>query len=327
MFGMIGVIFLVLAALALVVGVYLKAGGNLDSAGGAFLFGTISGLVGFVSILIGSIVIIEPGCVGVQVFLGSTSQTVLPAGIHMVNPLTHVVHMSVRTESYLMTSKHDEGAKHGDDSVSVTSANGLTMPMDISIPYRLIPETAPWVYENLGSGYVDNIVRQALSTATRRAVSKYTAEECYSTKRDELADTIRKFTDEEMALLLRQGYSGKNPPEQILVVSQVLVGHIGLPESVKASIESKIRADQEQQAMDFRIKREEKEADRKRSEARGIRDFQEIVSKGVDERLLRWKAIEATLHLAESQNTKIVIIGNSTDGLPVMLGGFDDKKK
>lgn len=195
------------------------------------------------------------------------------------------------------------------------------MPVDVSTPYRLIPDVAPWVYRNLGPDYVEKILRPSLSTATRRAASLYTAEQLYSTKRDEFASKIKTLLDEEMNKLLQDNYKGKNPPETVLAVSQVLIGHVGIPDTVKNAIEAKLKADQEQQAMDFQILKEKKEAERKTVEAEGIRKFQEIVTKGIDEKLLRWKAIDATLHLANSNNTKIVIIGAGRDGLPVLLGG------
>jgi regulator of protease activity HflC (stomatin/prohibitin superfamily) len=296
------------------------------AVGGAF-----TAVIGFLASLlfaaIACITIVKPGHVGVEILFGHVRPNVHEAGLHFVNPFCSVEKMSVQTDNYWMSHQESEGAKKHDDSVSVRSSNGLQMPVDVSVPYRLIPESAPWVYENLGKDYVEKILRVSLSTACRRAASHYTAEELYSTKRDEFADKTRVLLGEELNKLLNDNYKGKNPPEQVLVISQVLIGHVGIPETVKNAIETKLKGDQEQQAMDFRIMKEKKEAERKRVEAEGIKTFQDIVSKGIDEKLLRWKAIDATVHLAESPNSKVIIIGSGADGLPVLLGSQQLKEQ
>jgi regulator of protease activity HflC (stomatin/prohibitin superfamily) len=266
------------------------------------------------------ICIVKAGSVGVPVLFGSVQGTIYPEGMHFMNPFVSVHQMSVRTENYWMSHDEMEGNTTRDDSVAVRSSNGLQMPVDLSVPYRLIPDAAPWVYQNLGDDYVEKLLRVSLSTAARRAASSYTAEQLYSTKRDDFARKTQTILEEELNKILQVGYKDKGAPEQVLVVSQVLVGHVGIPETVKGAIEAKLKADQEQQSMDFRIMREKKEAERKRVEAEGIQKFQEIVAKGIDDRLLRWKAIDATVHLAESKNAKIIIIGSGRDGLPVLLG-------
>jgi regulator of protease activity HflC (stomatin/prohibitin superfamily) len=103
-------------------------------------------------------------------------------------------------------------------------------------------------------------------------------------------------------------------------VEQVLLRDIQLPAALKASIETKQQAEQESLAMSFRLQKEKQEAERKRIEAAGVRDFQQIVSQGISPALLEWKGIEATEALARSQNTKIVVMGNSKNGLPIILG-------
>lgn len=289
------------------------AGASALTAVGSVILAVVLGIVSCITI-------VKPGQVGVEILFGHVRPNVLNAGLHFVNPFASVEKISVQTDNYWMSHDEGEGDKKKDDSVSVRSSNGLQMPVDVSVPYRLIPEAAPWVYENLGKDYVEKILRVSLSTATRRAASHYTAEELYSNKRDQFAEKTRELLNEELNKLLSENYKGKEPPEQVLVISQVLIGHVGIPETVKNAIETKLKGDQEQQAMDFRIMKEKKEAERKRVEAEGIQKFQEIVSKGINEQLLRWKAIDATLHLAESPNSKVIIIGAGHDGLPVLLG-------
>lgn len=296
----------------------------IGCAGAAF------GCIGTLVLVLSCVCVVKAGNVGVPVLFGSVREYTYPEGIHFVNPFVNIHLMSVRTENYWMSHDEDEGGKTKDDSVLVTAANGLQIPVDLSVPYRLLPEAAPWVYQNLGDDYIEKLLRVSLSTAARRAASSYKAEELYSTKRDEFAKKIETILIEELNNILRVGYKDRSAPEQVLVLSQVLVGHVGIPNTVKNAIEAKLKADQEQQAMDFQIMRERKEAERKKVEAEGIQKFQEIVSKGIDDRLLRWKGIDATLKLAESHNTKIIVIGAGQDGLPVLMdtnGGVQLQKK
>lgn len=270
--------------------------------------------------------VVKAGNVGIPILFGDVKDHFVPSGLTFINPFLKIEQMSVRTENYWMSHQSHEGSTIGDDSVLVRSANGLQMPVDLSVPYRLIPDTSPWVYRNLGNDYVVKLLRPSLSTAARRVAAHYSAEELYSTKRDEFANNIKLVLEEELTKILKDGYEGKNSPERVLIVSQVLVGHVGIPDAVKNAIESKLKADQEQQAMEFMIMKEKKEAERKRVEAEGIQKFQEIVSKGIDDRLLRWKAIDATLKLAESHNSKTLIIGSGRDGLPILLGNLEGGK-
>lgn len=283
--------------------------------------GTLGIFLSFVLSIISCIRTIEAGKVGIPILFGSVQNHKIDPGMHFVNPFISIKQMSVRTENYWMSASHDEGQKKGDDSIAAISSNGLEMAMDISVPYRLVPDAAPWVYQNLGADYVEKLLRPAIRAPTRRSAAKFSAEECFSTKRDQLAEKIQAFTEEEIDKLL-ETYDKK---DKILIFSQVLVGKVNLPITVKDAIEQKLKNDQEQQAMSFRIMKEQKESERKKIEAEGIQKFQEIVSKGIDEKLLRWKAIDATLHLAESKNAKIVIIGSGKDGLPIILGNMQEK--
>ncbi|NNE84161.1 MAG: hypothetical protein HKN28_09340 [Alphaproteobacteria bacterium] len=145
-------------------------------------------------------------------------------------------------------------------------------------------------------------------------MTQFNSQEAYSDKRELLADeTQKRLVGRIAALLAERQYDG-----QAVAVQQVLLRDVKLPTQIRASIEQKLAAEQEAQRMVFVLQKETQEAERKRIEARGIKDFQNIVREGIDEQLLRWKGIEATERLAESQNTKIVVIGG-TDGLPLIL--------
>jgi len=111
----------------------------------------------------------------------------------------------------------------------------------------------------------------------------------------------------------------------VIHLKDVLISSIVLPDKIRNAIESKLQQEQIAEEFDFRLERERKEAERKRIEARGIKDFQDMVAAGIEEGLLKWKAIEATLELAKSNNAKMVIIGAGKEGLPIILGnqGWD----
>lgn len=283
----------------------------------------IGGIVAVVSIVLiffASLATVGAGHVGLQVLWGKVQiGGTLSPGLHLVNPFVEVVEMSVRTETYTMAAISDEGDKIGDDSIVALSKNGLRMPMDVTIPYRLLPSSAEWVYENVGPDYVNKILRPASRTAVRVAARNFTDQESYASKREELADKMRDELENAINRTLFKDFD--NPPETAWVLPTVLLRNVELPERVKNAIEAKLQADQEAQEMEFKIIKERREAERKEIEAGGIKKFQDIVSEGINENLLRWKAIDATLKLSTSKNSKVVIIGSGKDGLPIILGG------
>jgi regulator of protease activity HflC (stomatin/prohibitin superfamily) len=154
---------------------------------------------------------------------------------------------------------------------------------------------------------MDIVVEPNLRAAIREATASHTANALYSGEREVVAQEIAAQLTREL---------GKRG----VIVENILLRDIQLPATLKASIEAKQQAEQESLAMSFRLQKEKQEAERKRIEAQGIRDFQQIVAQGISPQLLEWKGIEATENLSRSPNTKIVVIGNSKNGLPLILG-------
>lgn len=263
--------------------------------------------------LFSTFVTISAGHVGVITLFGKVNQTPIGEGLHMVNPLAEVHELSVKIEEYTMSSVSNKGAKEGNDAILSLSADGLTMPMDITVLVRIIPDDAPWIYQNIGPDYLDKIIRPASRTATRQSISSFTSQEAYSTRRNEVPAAIEEVFVREIKRLLS---TYPNPREGFVV--QVLLRNISLPDKLKSAIEEKLSAEQEAEKMEFVLQKESQEAERKRVEAQGIADFQRIVTAGISEPLLRWKGIEATEKLANSPNSKIVVIGGK-DGLPLIL--------
>ncbi len=191
--------------------------------------------------------------------------------------------------------------------MQVLSREGLTIGLELSVLYRLNPDSAARVYQTIVSGDYENVLLIPQFRSISRAVTaSFQASALYSTERERLAINIQ----EELARALA--------PRGI-IVETVPLRNVSLPTQLTEAIEQKQRADQEAQRMEFILLKEKQEADRKRIEAKGISDFQNIVAQGISEPLLRWKGIEATEKLANSPNTKIIIVGAGKDGLPIIL--------
>jgi regulator of protease activity HflC (stomatin/prohibitin superfamily) len=272
-------------------------------------FGGIVTYVGVGILVLGLITssfkIIEPGKVGVQTLFGKVEDQVLESGLHVINPLVDVTIFSAQTENYTMSAKSNEGPVEGDDAIRVLSSDGLEVTIDLSVLYKVNPAKAPFILQNIGNDYVDKIVRPVTRTAIRDNAVNYAAVDLYSTKRQEFQFKINKTITDNFA---------KNGLE----VQQILVRNIALPATVRASIESKIQAEQESQKMQFVLAKARQEADVKRVEAQGIADYQKILSTGLSDKQLQYESIRAQKEIALSPNTKIIIMGGK-GGNPIML--------
>jgi regulator of protease activity HflC (stomatin/prohibitin superfamily) len=268
--------------------------------------GTVVKITGIVVALAGlafsSIKQIEPGMVGVQKLFGRVDDKVLVSGLNLINPLVKVEVFDIRTQNYTMSSVTDEGAKVGDDAIHVLSADGLEVIVDLTVLYKVLPTEAPRILREIGSDYRNTIVRPICRTKIRDNAVYYDAVALYSTKRDEFQTRI--FNSIEKDFKARG-----------LVLEQLLVRNLTLPQSVKESIESKINAEQDAQKMTFVLQKEKQEAERKRVEAQGIADYQKILSTGLSDKQLQYEMIKA---ISTSPNAKLIIMGNSK-GMPLML--------
>lgn len=188
------------------------------------------------------------------------------------------------------------------------SKEGLLVTLDVSLRFRLDAKRASEVFRTVQQPYQDTLVIPNLRSAIRSVTSAYSANALYTGKREVVAQEI---LDSLKHVLEPRG----------ITVDQVLLRDIQLPTSLKQAIEAKQQAEQEALRMSFVLQKEKQEAERKRIEAAGIRDFQRIVAQGISQQLLTWKGIEATEKLASSNNAKVVVIGSGRTGLPIILGG------
>jgi len=259
-------------------------------------------IVVLIGMSIACVVQVEPGMVGVQKLFGKVNNNILESGLNIVNPLVQVVMFDIRTENYTMSGVQDEGAKQGDDAIRVLTADGLEVIVDLTVLYKVIPTEAPRILKEVGIDYRNVLVRPICRTKIRDNAVYYDAVALYSTKRDEFQAKI--FATIET-----------NFKERGLLLEQLLVRNITLPASVKASIESKINAEQDAQKMQFVLQKETQEAQRKRVEAQGIADYQKILSTGLSDKLLQYEMIKA---ITNSPNAKLIFMTNGKN-LPMLV--------
>jgi len=245
-----------------------------------------------------STVTIEAGEAGVlwKRFGGGvvTDQPPLGEGFHLVAPWNNVIIYEVRQQE--LTEK-----------MKVLSSNGLDIQLEATAWYQPKAEQLGFLHQTKGTNYLDRVLKPALRSATRSVVGRYTPEQIYSSKRDaiqeEIYDETKKIID-----------------DQYIQLNDILVRDVTLPTAIKDAIERKL--DQEQQSLEyeFRLITAQKEAQKQIIEAQGKADANKILSASLTDKILKDKGIEATLRLAESPNSKVVVIGSGKDGMPLILG-------
>jgi regulator of protease activity HflC (stomatin/prohibitin superfamily) len=238
---------------------------------------------------------VQTGHVGVVSVFGRVTGRTLSEGIHLVNPAASITELSIKTQEIK-------------EKAAVPSKEGLIMGVEASILYHLDPAQAATVYQQMGPTYADILLIPTFRSAIRAITASNTAASLYSDGREGIAQQILEDVRRQVA------------PRGV-IVENVLLRDLQLPETLKHAIEAKQQAQQEAQRMEFVLQREKQEAERKRVEAGGIKDFQDIVSQGISDKLLEWKGIEATMELVKSQNAKVIVVGNSKNGLPLIYSG------
>ncbi len=197
-----------------------------------------------------------------------------------------------------------------EETMDVLDKNGLNINVDITVRFHPIYDSIGEIYETFRMDYQDRLVRPEVRSTVRQVMGRYTAEEIYSTKRPEVEGAIKSETDQIL------GAPGNN-----IEMRALLIRSIKLPEQIRLAIENKLKQEQEALAYQFRLDKEESEAERKRIAADGEAVANKIINSSLTDNLLKMRGIEATQVLANSPNSKIVVIGSGKDGLPLILGG------
>ena len=294
----IGIIVLILSA------ILLKNNPTLAK------FRSVGRILGFIFILLGiltaCVIQIDAGQVGVKKLFGSIQPDVLTSGLHFINPLLDIQKLDVKTQNYTMSGIHDEGDKVGDDAIRVLTSDGLEVTIDLTVLYRVVSGDAPKLLRETGDDYRDKIVRPITRTKIRDNAVYYQAVDLFGNKREEFQQRIYRSIEDDFK---KRG----------LMLEQLLVRNITLPNSVKASIESKINAEQDAKKMEFVLQKEKQEAERKRVEAQGIADYQRIINTGLTDQQLQYEQIKAMKEIALSANAKVIVMGKGNT--PIIIDG------
>lgn len=225
---------------------------------------------------------------------GLDKDDVMQPGVHMKAPWNDVFVFDVQ-----------ETAK--DEKMDVLDKSGLSIHVDVTVRFKPVSDKIGYIYEKFNMDYVNVLVIPEVRSTVRQVMGRYTAEEIYSTKRAEVEIAIKNEAEKIL--------NGNN----VMMVA-LLIRSIELPDQIRIAIESKLQQQQEALAYQFRLDKEKSEAERKRIAAEGEARANNIVNSSLSDKLLKMRGIEATLELSKSPNSKIIIVGSSKDGLPLILG-------
>jgi len=238
--------------------------------------------------------VVNPGTVGIVTTLGNVEEPQLP-GLHFKTPVSTV--NTIDTRTLLCPSEN-----------VVPTSEGLNVELDVSLLYHVEPDEAAQLFKSVGEQFETTVVAPTLRSAVRNLTAETSVKTLYSAGRKELRDA------------LQQELEAKLKPRGI-VLEDILIKSLRLPKQLSDAIEVKLQKEQEAAQMEFVIQREQQEAERKAVEAKGQAEFNRIIQQSLSPEYLRFKGIEATEKLAESKNSKVVVIGSGKDGLPLILGG------
>ena len=194
------------------------------------------------------------------------------------------------------------------EKMEVLSKNGLTIAVELSFRYQLNQDQVGYLHDDIGNRFLDKILRPEIRSATREVIGKYLPEELYSTKRETIQDEIFQRTSTAVA-------------EKFITLDAILIREVELPQSLQEAIQRKLREEQESLQYEFRLTKERKEAERRIIEAQAKAEANRILNASLTSNILKDKGIEATIDLAKSPNSKVIVVGGQGDGLPLILGG------
>lgn len=226
---------------------------------------------------------------------GLDKENIYGEGFHVIAPWNEMYVYNVREQQR-------------EETMDVLDKNGLSINTDVTVRFNPTFNNIGYLHEQFGVNYINVLVVPEVRSSVRQVAGRYTAEEIYSTKRAEVEQAIITETRQTLG-------------ENYIDMKALLIRSINLPTQIKTAIESKLQQEQEALAYEFRLKREESEAERRRIEAEGIANYNRIINASLTDKILQQRGIEATTSLAESSNAKVVVIGSGKDGLPLILGG------
>lgn len=260
------------------------------------IFGAIA-LFLFIALTNTTFLTIDPGEKGVKFkrFSGGLDkETVYDQGFHIVAPWNKMEIYDVRTNERF------------EKNLEVLSKNGLNINLELSYRFFPQPDKIGYLHDEIGYDYVSRIIQPEIKSATREVIGQYLPEELYSTKREAIQREIFEKTSKAVA-------------DNYIVLDAVLISSLTLPENLQNAIEQKLQEEQLSLQYQYKIDREKQEAERRIIEAQAKADANKILNASLTDKILRDKGIEATLELANSSNSKVVVVGGGGDGLPLIL--------
>jgi len=243
----------------------------------------------------------------ISLFEGAVSRGPLSEGLKIILPWDKIYIYDLRLQSQ-------------EQVYQVLSKDGLAFDVEVIFRWRVVGANLVSLNQNIGPNYVNTLLSPEIGSVTREIIALYTAEALFT---DARATVQQAIYDRVTKVSLPNGIGIRaafgSSTSDVVTLSSILFKHVDLPDRISQAIESKLEQAQVVEEYKYRVQREVLESERKRIEAEGIRSFQEIVTPAISESYLRWRGIEATLKLAQSPNTKVVVIGNSATGLPLIL--------
>jgi len=241
------------------------------------------------------LVVIRPGEAGVlyrMLTTGTVTDHVYAEGLHIVMPLNTMY-------------KYDTRVKITLHELDVLTSSGLPIKLSLAVRYQVTYDLLGILHQQVGPDYPNKIILPQIESVLRRNIGQYTPEDIY-TNRAEVLSKIISLALEEVG-------------RRFIQVDDIIIRSVQLPEGVQKSIETKLVSEQQFLAYKFRLKMEAEEATRKGIEAEGIAAYQKTISKTLNDKLVQWQGIQATLELAKSPNSKVIVIGAGKAGLPIIL--------
>lgn len=234
----------------------------------------------------------------------------LREGVHVIWPWNKFYTYDLRLQNH-------------QESYAVVSQDGLHFDMDLNFRWHVIKDSLVTLNQEIGPEYLDRLLIPEIGSVLRRVVASFPAEALYTTDRNLVQQTVFDEVTSDSHPNGVGAPGNESNGRNTIVLSDILITRIDLPENIQQAIERKLTEAELVKEYAFRVEREQLESDRKAVEAEGIRRFQETVAPAITDSYLKWRGIEATLELAKSDNAKVVVIGNSEAGLPLILDTGD----
>ena len=258
--------------------------------------GTLVLMLVFVLLWSRILIVVKPGQAGVlyrMLSTGTVTDHIYPEGLHILQPLNTMYIYDTRVQIVL-------------HQFDVLTSSGLPIKLSLAVRYQPIYELLGVLHQQVGPDYANKIILPQIESVLRRNIGRYTPEDIYTNREGVLSKIITLALEEV----------GK----KYIQVDDIIIRSVELPDTVKKSIEDKLISEQQLLSYQFKLKTEEEESKRKLTEAAGIRAYQATIAETLTDRMIQWQGIQATTELAKSPNSKVIVIGSSKNGLPIILG-------